>query len=125
MFKTWLPSINLKTSHVIDENPDMEREYQPYLINHALSFGMDTLFFAAEMNKYPDLPKKLQYDFYFHGIPKAKRFNKWVKADKFEDIDVIKKYYGYSTKRAIETLNVLTKTQIEIIKERTYRSEKI
>jgi len=120
-----MPSLNMKTEHLLDDCPDLEKDYQPYLVNHALSFGSDTLFFANEMNKYPNLPKKLQYDFYWYGIPKGKRFNKWIKKEKFEHLDLIKKYYGYSTKRAIETLNILTDAQIELIKERTYRSEQL
>lgn len=124
LFKEVMPSIYLKTKHLLDDCPDLEKEYQPYIVNHALSFG-DTLFFANEMNKYPNLPKKLQYDFYFYAIPKEKRFNKWIKKEKFEHLDLIKRYYGYSTKRAVETLSILTEAQIELIKERTYRGEQL
>ena len=119
LFKEVLPSLNLKTKHLLDESPELEREYQPYIINRAMSFGGDTLLFAAEMNKYRDLPNKLQYDFYFHGITKAKRFNKWAKKDKFDNLEMVKQYFKYSDKRARETLDILTDAQIELIKERT------
>ena len=44
-----------------------------------------------------------------------------MKASKLKDLDVVKQYYGYSNKKASEALNILTKSQIDYIKERLYK----
>lgn len=125
VFKEVIPSINQKTKNLLDENPDLEKEYQPFIVNRAMSFGNDTILFANEMNKFPNLSKKMQYDFLFYGVPQGKRYNKWIKKENIEHIEMIKHYYKYSTKRAREALEILTDEQIEIIKQRTYRGEKL
>ena len=62
--KDWLNSINQTKKHLIDEDPSLEKEYPPYIINRCFSGHLDTLMFCNEMNKYNFLPKKLQYDFF-------------------------------------------------------------
>ena len=120
-FKTWLPSINQKTENILDNNPEMEKDYPSYVVNQALAFDPNCLLFVNEINKLPDLSNLMQYQFYFHALPKAKRFNKWIKAEKEDYLDVVKSYYKCSTKKAREYLNVLTKDQINIIIERQSR----
>lgn len=114
-FKTWLPSINQKTGNIIEENPEMEREYQPFLINRALSFDSQCILYANEMNKNCNLPNIMQYDFYYYALPQAKRFNKWIKPEKYEYLEAIKKHYNCSSKKGVEILKVLTDDQIKSI----------
>jgi hypothetical protein len=125
LFKEVLPSLQQKTKNLLDENPDLEKEYQPYIVNRALSFDLATLEFTQEMNKYPSLPKKMQYDFLFYGIPQGKKYTKWVKPENIEHLEMVKHYYKYSAKRAREALEILTDKDIEIIKQRTYKGEKL
>ena len=47
-----------------------------------------------------------------------KRFNKWLKAEKVEDVEVIKQYYKYNTEKALQALKLLTPEQILTIKEK-------
>ena len=63
--KDWLNSINLNKNNQIDEDPSVEKEYPPFIINKCLSGHLDTVMFANEMNKYPFLPKKMQHDFLY------------------------------------------------------------
>ena len=51
---------------MIDEDPSLEKEYIPFVINKCLSGHLDTVMFANEMNKYPSLPEKMQHDFFIH-----------------------------------------------------------
>ena len=120
-FKTWLPSINQKTENILDNNPELAKEYPSYIVNQALSFDPHCILFVNEINKQPHLSNLMQYQFYFHVIPKAKRFNKWVKGEKEDYLDVVKSYYKCSTKKAHEYLNVLTDDQIRVIIERQSR----
>ena len=66
----------------------------------------------------------MQFSFLLNSIRSRKRFSKWLRASKLKDIDVIKQYYGYSNKKASEALNVLTKSQIDYIKERLSKGGK-
>ena len=66
--KDWLNSINLNKNNQIDEDPSVEKEYPPFIINKCLSGHLDTVMFANEMNKYPFLPKKMQHDFFIHIV---------------------------------------------------------
>lgn len=95
-----------------------ERQYNPFIINKSLSFGADTVIAANEMNSRPHLDKHLQYQFLINIVRPRKRFNKWLKAEKIEDVDVIKQYYKYNTEKALQALTLLTPDQLITIKEK-------
>ena len=56
--KDWLNSINVTKNNLIDENPDLEKGYPAYIINRCLSGQVDSVMFANEINKHPNLSKK-------------------------------------------------------------------
>lgn len=95
-----------------------EKQYAPYIVNKGLSYGADTVIQANEMNSRPHLDKKLQYQFLINNIRPKKRYNKWIKAEKIESIEVIKQYYGYSTDKARQVLPLLDQSQIDLIKQK-------
>jgi len=96
-----------------------ESVYKPYLINKALSYYPDTIMHANEMNRYFNAPRKYQYEYLFRSIRKRKRFSKWNKKIENPDIGMLMEYYGVSTNRAEEYLNILTKEQIQKIRIKT------
>lgn len=92
---------------------DTTKEYNPYIINKALSFNVDCLFMVNEMNQFPDVPNKVQHDFYFYGLDKKRRYGRWTKKDSLpDDIEMVKELYSYSTDKAIAALNILTDKQL-------------
>jgi len=95
-----------------------EKQYNPYIINKGLSYGPDTVIPANEMNSRPHLAKILQFDFLINIIRPRKRFNKWIKAEKVAELEVIKEYYGYSTEKAKQVLPLLNSSTIEEMKKR-------
>jgi hypothetical protein len=95
-----------------------EKQYTPYIVNKGLSYGADTVIQANEMNSRPHLDKKLQFQFLINNIRPKKRYNKWIKAEKIESIEVIKQYYGYSTDKARQVLPLLDQSQIDLIKQK-------
>ena len=95
-----------------------EKQYVPYLVNRGLSFGPDTVIPANEMNSRPHLDKKLQFQFLINTVRPRKRYNKWVKAEKVEAIELIKTYYGYSTEKARQALSILTSEQLNHLKQK-------
>jgi len=97
-----------------------EKDYNSFLVNRALSYHYDCILFANEMNQRHFLDKKLQNDFCINTIRSRKRpFAKWVKSERSEDLECIKKYFNYSDARAIEALSLLSKEQIQELKEKT------
>ena len=43
--KDWLNSINQTKENIIDIDPDLEKDYPPYIINKCLSGFVDTILF--------------------------------------------------------------------------------
>jgi hypothetical protein len=44
-----------------------------------------------------------------------------LRASKLKDIDLVKEYYGYSNEKAKTVLDILTKDQLKLIKEKLYK----
>tara|TARA_B100000003_G_C10917594_1_gene365951 strand:- start:1224 stop:1604 length:381 start_codon:yes stop_codon:yes gene_type:complete len=116
--KDWLNSINLTKKNLIDEDASIEKEYPPFIINKCLSGHLDTVLFANEMNQYHFLPKKMQYDFFLNSVRKKKRFSPWLRQDKIQDLDYVKRYYGFSNEKAKQALKILTHEQLAFIKSK-------
>ena len=116
--KDWLNSINRTKKNLIDEDPSLEKEYSPYIINRIYSGHLDSVLFANEMNKYNFLPKKSQYDFLLNTLRPKKRFSPWLRKDEIKDLDLVKRYYGYSNEKAKQALRILTKEQLSFIKSK-------
>jgi hypothetical protein len=116
--KDWLNSINQTKENILDEDLYLEKEYPPYIINKCLSGHIDCIMYANEMNINHRLSKKLQYDFYINIIRIKKRYSPWVKKEKIKDIEYVKSYYGYSNEKAEQALKILSKEQINFIKQK-------
>ena len=101
-----------------------EKQYNPYIINKGLSYGHDTVIPANEMNSRPHLDKILQFDFLINIIRPRKRFNKWIKAEKIDDLEVVKEYYGYSTEKAKQVLPLLNDSVIIELRKRITKGGK-
>ena len=116
--KDYLNSINVTKKNLLEEDPDALKKYPAFIINKCLSSHLDAVLFANEMNKYHSLDKDMQYTFYINTLRKRKRFSPWIKKDKIENNDLVKKYYGYSNEKAFQALKILSKEQISFIKDR-------
>jgi hypothetical protein len=101
-----------------------EKQYNPYIINKGLSYGHDTVIPANEMNSRPHIDKILQFDFLINIIRPKKRFNKWIKAEKIDDLEVVKEYYGYSTEKAKQVLPLFNDSIITELRKRITKGGK-
>jgi hypothetical protein len=116
--KDWLNSLNFTKENLIQEDPSLTKDYPPYIINRCLSGHMDCIMFVNEMNKYHNLDKDMQYEFYLNTLRKRKRFSPWLRKDKISDLEVVKRYYGYSNEKASQALKILSNEQLNFIKQR-------
>ena len=116
--KDWLNSINFNKEDLTSDDPECIKEYPSYIVNRCLSGHLDTVLYANEMNKYPNLDKDMQYQFFLNSLRKRKRFSPWLRKDKVDNLNIIKKYYGYSNEKALQALRLLTQQQLDYIKKR-------
>ena len=112
--KDWLNSINFTKEDLSEETSS----YPPFIINRCLSGHLDCILFANEMNKYHFLDKDMQYSFYINSLRKRKRFSPWLRKDKVKNLECVKQYYGYSNEKASQALKILSKQQLDFIKQR-------
>ena len=122
--KDYLNSINFSKDFLMDEDPGWEKNYPAYVINKCMSHHLDTIMFANEMNIHSHIDKRLQYDFLINIVRPRKRFSPWGKKQKVKDLDLVKKYYGYSSDKATQALEILTPTQLNYIKDKLNKGGK-
>jgi hypothetical protein len=114
LFKEIIPSILQTKKDVLDN----EKDYKPYLVNRSISYHIDCILYANQMNMNHHLDEKLQYQYLLNTIrPMKRKFQPWQKASAIKDIDFVKEYFGYSNEKAKEALRLLTDEQITLIKE--------
>tara|TARA_E500000178_G_C17015705_1_gene752819 strand:- start:674 stop:1036 length:363 start_codon:yes stop_codon:yes gene_type:complete len=113
----YLNSINHNKTDLVKSEKFDEKEYNPFIVNKGLSYFIDTIIFANDMNMSFDLNKKAQYLYLLNSVRPRKRYSKWFKKDKAKDVEWISEHYGYSHKKSKEILEVLNKKQISLIKE--------
>ena len=121
----YLKAINYTKEKLLDsDDKDLKKKYPPFIINKGFSYFEDTVMMGNEVNRLHHLSKKMQFDFLLNSIRPRKRFSKWFKASKLTNLDIVKKYYGYSNEKAKQALDILTKEQIDFIKKRLYQGGK-
>lgn len=96
--------INDKSHYPSEEELKM---YQGYVINRIFSKYPDTVLFANEMNKASKVPPSVQFDFFFYGVSKRKRWGAKKEVEDTEKIELIKKAFKYSTHVARETVDLI------------------
>ena len=95
-----------------------EKKYSPFIVNRGLSFFMDTIFQVNELNRNHHLDSRLQFDYLLNSVRKKKRYSKWLKPEKLQDLDVVKEYYGFGNEKAKDALRILSEDQLAFIKDK-------
>ena len=112
----------LQTKKQLITDEITEKGYTPFLTNRALSQHKDCVLFANEMNQRHGTDKKMQNDFLLNTIRSMKRpFAKWAKSEKNDDLECIKLVFGLPDSKAQDALRLLSKEQIQQIKEQTLK----
>ena len=89
--------------------------YVPFLMNRAFAMHPDTVMLAEEMNQYHSLSPHLQYEFYYHGVRKGRRFGFPKKPVDHPQLELVQDYFRYSKQKALEALQVLTEADLRAI----------
>ena len=105
------------------KKPDDEldfKDYAPFIVNRSLSYHIDCVLYANEMNLWPSTDKDMQYQYLLNSIrPMKRKFVGWNKAEVLKDLECVKEYFGYSNMKAKEALRILSEEDIAEIRKRT------
>ena len=120
--KDYLNSINFTKKDLMkSDDKDWVKKYPAFIVNKILSGFQDTIMLVNEVNRNHFLDKDMQYWFLLNSIRSKKRFSPFLRASKLKNIDLVKEYYGYSNENAKTVLDILTKDQLKLIKEKLYK----
>ena len=113
--KDILKSINLtKDTDLIDVYN--ESDYPSWVVNRALSFYPDTILQVNEINQHSQMPRTMQYKYLLYSVRKKNRYSPWLKVKLDPGVQLIKEYFGYSTRKAREVLPMFTNEDLEELK---------
>ena len=119
----FINSINFNKED-LSEDPDLDKDYNPFFINKTLSYSKDTIIHAFIMDKSQHLSKKQQYQFLLKGVPKRKRFEKFVppKEQETDILEAIQLLYNYNAKKASAArtilMEILNEEELAMIKQK-------
>lgn len=100
------------------DNPELaEKGYNPYLTNKALSFHVDTIMYANDMNQHHLLDNALQYSYLINTVRSMKRKHTWLKKSNDESIEIIQQFYKVNVNRAREIAAILSEEQMKLIRK--------
>ncbi len=116
----FIKAIN-ESKNVMKNDPFAEKDYIPFLVNRGLSFFQDTILQVNEMNRNHFLDNKLQFDYLINNIRPRKRWSKWLKPEKIDNLELVKLYFGFGNEKAKDALEVLTNENIEEINSKLAR----
>ena len=120
--KDYLNSINFTKKDLMkSDDKDWVKKYPAFIVNKILSGFQDTIMLVNEVNRNHFLDKDMQYQFLLNSIRSKKRFSPFLRANKLKDIEVVKEFYGYSNEKAKSALDILTKDQLKLIKQKLYK----
>ena len=120
--KEYLNAINFTKKNIMDSDDTMwVKKYPAFIVNKILSGFSDTIMLVNEMNRNHFLDNDMQFQFLLNSIRSKKRYSPFLRANKLKDIECVKEYYGYSNDKAKSALDILTKDQVKLIKEKLFK----
>jgi len=120
--KEYLNAINFtKKDLMASEDKLWAKKYPAFIVNKILSGFSDTIMLTNEMNRNHFLDKDMQFHFLINSIRSKKRYSPFLRASKFRNIEIVKEYYGYNNEKAKVALDILTKEQLKLIKEKLFK----
>ncbi len=120
--KEYLNAINFTKKNVMDSDDELwKKKYPAFIVNKMLSAFSDTIMLVNEMNRNHFIDKDMQFQFLLNSIRTKKRYSPFLRASKLKEIECVKEYYGYSNDKAKSALDILTKDEINLIKEKLFK----
>ena len=123
--KEYLNAINFTKKNLMDSDDLLwQKKYPAFIVNKILSGFQDCIMLVNEMNRNHFVDKDMQFQFLLNSIRSKKRYSPFLRAEKLNDLDVVKEYYGYNNEKAKSALDILTKDEVKLIKEKLFKGGK-
>ena len=120
--KEYLNAINFTKKNLMDSDDLLwQKKYPAFIVNKILSGFQDCIMLVNEMNRNHFMDKDMQFQFLLNSIRSKKRYSPFLRAEKLNDLDVVKEYYGYNNEKAKNALDILTKDEVKLIKEKLFK----
>ena len=120
--KEYLNAINFTKKNLMDSDDLLwQKKYPAFIVNKILSGFQDCVMLVNEMNRNHFVDKDMQFQFLLNSIRSKKRYSPFLRSSKLKDLDVIKEYYGYNNDKAKTALDILTKDEVKLIKEKLFK----
>ena len=120
--KEYLNAINFTKKDLTKSEDELwKKKYPAFIVNKLLSAFSDSIMLVNEMNRNHFIDKDMQFQFLLNSIRTKKRYSPFLRASKLKEIECVKEYYGYSNDKAKSALDILTKDQLKLIKEKLYK----
>lgn len=111
-------AVSHSKENLLDSPEADERAYVPFLTNKALSYHLDTVMYANDMNQHHHIDNKLQFDYLLNSIRPRKRFGKWAKPIDSDDLKLVQRAFGVNNIIAEQTLSLLSEADLKVIRDR-------
>jgi hypothetical protein len=108
----FMTAVSETKKDMIAQEPEVAKDYVAYIINRGFGFFPDTVLHANEMNIHSCIPDTAQFYYYMGSLRKRKRFSKWHKLEKNDDIVMVQKLYGVRPEIAKQYLKLLTEQNL-------------
>ena len=123
--KEYLNAINFTKKNLMDSDDLLwQKKYPAFIVNKVLSGFQDCIMLINEMNRNHFVDKDMQFHFLLNSIRSKKRYSPFLRSSKLKDLDVVKEYYGYNNEKAKVALDILTKDEVKLIKEKLFKGGK-
>ena len=120
--KEYLNAINFTKKNLMDSDDLLwQKKYPAFIVNKILSGFQDYIMLVNEMNRNHFVDKDMQFHFLLNSIRSKKRYSPFLRSSKLKDLDVVKEYYGYNNEKAKVALDILTKDEVKLIKEKLFK----
>ena len=120
--KEYLNAINFTKKNLMNSEDKLwAKKYPAFIVNKILSGFQDCIMLVNEMNRNHFMDKDMQFQFLLNSIRSKKRYSPFLRSSKLKDLDVVKEYYGYNNEKAKVALDILTKDEVKLIKEKLFK----
>ena len=120
--KEYLNAINFTKKNLMDSDDLLwQKKYPAFIVNKILSGFQDCIMLINEMNRNHFVDKDMQFQFLLKSIRSKKWYSPFLRSSKLKDLDVVKEYYGYNNEKAKVALDILTKDEVKLIKEKLFK----
>lgn len=118
----FINAINQSKENLFKSDPMANKDYNAFIVNRGLSYFVDTVMYANEMNRLHQAPKEWQFQYLLNSISQKKRWSKWNKKEaEDKKLALVKEYFGYSNEKAKVAMSILSDEQLKQLEEKLYK----